>query len=399
MHGQRRKAWPSLRRPRCRPPHKTGPRLPALGAAALARAAVAASGGVLAKVGDHRHQRLALACHAASRPAEGGGARQGLPRGAGGGEVAAAAAAPGDATFNSAVSWWTALIPAWQCRLSRSALTWWAGCRARCGLCAPLAGRSPMPDAILCSVSSHARLWAFWGSLPAWCRHGHPREPIQAAVQAQTLETIPIFCRASVPRPATAPAAGHIETRLRAHDKCSATAVRALARSHEPSAAISHALAARECRLGKQDGQLQHTGEQACRRVPVSMPECVGSRAGARPVRGAPPPAPTATTQLCRCPQAEAHARKLLTTTNLSAVLRPQHVVTIKDSASVDQTLRVRRTGERWCGRGAAAAAAARRLVPAIAASPPCCIRAARSTQRTAGMEPKLPTWQACRSG
>lgn len=39
--------------------------------------------------------------------------------------------------------------------------------------------------------------------------------------------------------------------------------------------------------------------------------------------------------------QAEAHARKLLTTTNLSAVLRPQHVVTIKDSASVDQTLRV----------------------------------------------------------
>ena len=46
-------------------------------------------------------------------------------------------------------------------------------------------------------------------------------------------------------------------------------------------------------------------------------------------------------TQLCRAPQAEAHARKLLTTTNLSAVLRPQHVVTIKDSASVDQTLRV----------------------------------------------------------
>lgn len=40
--------------------------------------------------------------------------------------------------------------------------------------------------------------------------------------------------------------------------------------------------------------------------------------------------------------QAEAHARALLTNTNLSAVLRPQHVVNIKDTASVDQTLRVR---------------------------------------------------------
>lgn len=34
-------------------------------------------------------------------------------------------------------------------------------------------------------------------------------------------------------------------------------------------------------------------------------------------------------------------ARRLLSATKLSALLRPQHVVTIKDSASVDQTLRV----------------------------------------------------------
>lgn len=40
--------------------------------------------------------------------------------------------------------------------------------------------------------------------------------------------------------------------------------------------------------------------------------------------------------------EAEAQARGLLTTTKLAAVLRPQHVVNIKDSASVDQTLRVR---------------------------------------------------------
>ena len=39
--------------------------------------------------------------------------------------------------------------------------------------------------------------------------------------------------------------------------------------------------------------------------------------------------------------EGEAHTRALLTKTKLAAVLRPQHVVTIKDSASVDQTLRV----------------------------------------------------------
>lgn len=43
-------------------------------------------------------------------------------------------------------------------------------------------------------------------------------------------------------------------------------------------------------------------------------------------------------------------ARRLLSGTKLSALLRPQHVVTIKDSASVDQTLRVRRRAveEAW---------------------------------------------------
>ncbi len=85
--------------------------------------------------------------------------------------------------------------------------------------------------------------------------------------------------------------------------------------------------------------------------IQVSEPvqECRWSQMSAQaraplPSRSGLPAASTAATvQLCRAPQAEAHARKLLTTTNLSAVLRPQHVVTIKDSASVDQTLRVSR--------------------------------------------------------
>lgn len=55
--------------------------------------------------------------------------------------------------------------------------------------------------------------------------------------------------------------------------------------------------------------------------------------------------------------EAEAHARSLLTTTKLAAVLRPQHVVTIKDSASVDQTLRV--IGAQAAGRVGRRAAAA----------------------------------------
>lgn len=70
---------------------------------------------------------------------------------------------------------------------------------------------------------------------------------------------------------------------------------------------------------------------------------------------GLPAASTAATVQLCRAPQAEAHARKLLTTTNLSAVLRPQHVVTIKDSASVDQTLRVSRASGPCCRRRTAA--------------------------------------------
>jgi len=57
-----------------------------------------------------------------------------------------------------------------------------------------------------------------------------------------------------------------------------------------------------------------------------------------------------------------AQALGLLTQTKLAAVLRPQHVVTIKDSASVDQTLRASGSGgaspagtRRWwaeCSRG-----------------------------------------------
>ena len=47
--------------------------------------------------------------------------------------------------------------------------------------------------------------------------------------------------------------------------------------------------------------------------------------------------------------------RELFSGTQLEAVLRPQHVTTIKDSASVDQALRVRRGGggcRRWRGGG-----------------------------------------------
>lgn len=55
-------------------------------------------------------------------------------------------------------------------------------------------------------------------------------------------------------------------------------------------------------------------------------------------------------------------ARRLLSATKLSALLRPQHVVTIKDSASVDQTLRVRPRGGRG---GRAPAQFVRRSLPA----------------------------------
>lgn len=74
--------------------------------------------------------------------------------------------------------------------------------------------------------------------------------------------------------------------------------------------------------------------------MPAGSDERTGRRTAAPPC-GA--PRRRRPRRLCFCTQAEAHARKLLTTTNLSAVLRPQHVVTIKDSASVDQTLRVSR--------------------------------------------------------
>lgn len=40
-------------------------------------------------------------------------------------------------------------------------------------------------------------------------------------------------------------------------------------------------------------------------------------------------------------PDQQAAVTALLTNTSLVEVLKPQHVVTIKDSASVDQTLRV----------------------------------------------------------
>jgi hypothetical protein len=46
-------------------------------------------------------------------------------------------------------------------------------------------------------------------------------------------------------------------------------------------------------------------------------------------------------------------ARNLLSGTKLAALLRAQHVVTVKDNASVDQTLRVRQ-GVHQSGGGAA---------------------------------------------
>lgn len=124
---------------------------------------------------------------------------------------------------------------------------------------------------------------------------------------------------------------------------------------------------------GRTSEDALHTGDHAAPHA-HRRSRCPSKQAARRPLvqmLAAPPPVPRGrpgarrrTRPLSPCLQAEAHARALLTNTNLSAVLRPQHVVNIKDSASVDQTLRVRLRGAPGvpllpAHRAAAAAAAA----------------------------------------